>query len=214
MNTYPLESIDHLTENTFRIRIQRPDISIKSGQCFNVGIPLLGINREYSMYSAADSNYLDFLIRSVDGGIISSELQKLKPGDLIEVDGAYGEFCLHEPIDYTQKYLFIATGTGIAPFHSFIQTWKNINYIILHGVRTSAECYDRQDYKKNSYIPCLSSPGKDQEVLRVTDVLPTIELSNNAKVYICGNRNMIVDVFEILHKKGISGDRITTEVFF
>ena len=214
MNTYPLERVEHLTENTFKIRIKRPDILIKSGQCFNVGIPLLGINREYSMYSAADSDYLDFLIRAVNGGIISSELQKLKPGDLVEVDGAYGEFCLNEPIDYSQEYLFIATGTGIAPFHSFVQTWENLNYLILHGVRTKDECYDMSHYKLNSYVPCLSSPGNDEQSIRVTDYLSNIELSSSVKVYICGNRNMIVEVFEILHNKGVSGDRIITEVFF
>jgi ferredoxin/flavodoxin---NADP+ reductase len=214
MNTYPLLSIDHLTEHTFKMRIKRPDISIRSGQCFNIGVPLLGINREYSMYSSADSDYLDFLIRAVDGGIISSELQKLKPGDLVEVDGAYGEFCLNDPTSNNQDYLFIATGTGIAPFHSFIQTWQSLDYIILHGVRTEDECYDINDYEPNSYIPCLSNPGGDKDISRVTDYLSTLELSSSVKVYICGNRNMIVDVFEILHSKGVSGDRIITEVFF
>ena len=136
MNTYPVLDIEHLTNNTFRLRVERPDITIISGQCFNVGIPDLGINREYSMYSSANSKYLDFLIRSVEGGLISSELQKLKPGDLVEVDGAYGEFCLKDPLNKSQDYLFIATGTGIAPFHSFIKTYTKIKYKILHGVKS------------------------------------------------------------------------------
>ena len=214
MNTYPVLDIEHLTKNTFRQRVERPNIEIVSGQCFNVGLPKLGINREYSMYSAADSKYLDFLIRSVEGGMISTELQKLKPGDLVEVDGAYGEFCLKDPLNNDEDYLFIATGTGIAPFHSFIKTWNNIDYKIVHGVRYHNECYDSKDYKNGTYVPCVSQPEDGSEARRVTDHLSCEKISKNTNVYVCGNRAMIVDVFDILHLKGVSGDRVTTEVFF
>ena len=214
MNTYPLVDIEHLSKHTFRIRIDRPDIDIISGQCFNIGLPDLQTNREYSIYSSANSKYLDFLIRAVEGGRISSALQKLKPGDLIEVDGAYGEFCLKNPLKSDQKYLFIATGTGIAPFHSFIETWPNIDYTLLHGVRYGDECYHANAYKKESYIPCISKPADGSKGARVTDYLSNNKLPLNIQIYICGNRNMIVDTFEILHSQGVSSDNITTEVFF
>jgi len=214
MNTYPVLDIEHLSNNTFRLRVERPDIAIISGQCFNVGIPDLGINREYSMYSSADSKYLDFLIRSVDGGLISSELQKLKPGDLVEVDGAYGEFCLKDPLNKSLDYLFIATGTGIAPFHSFIKTYAKIKYKIVHGVRSVDECYNSNDYEDGAYISCISRPNSSDNPRRVTDYLRSSEIPVNTQVYICGNRNMIVDVLDILHAKGVSGDKIITEVFF
>jgi NAD(P)H-flavin reductase len=215
MNTYPLTDIEQLSEHTFRLRVNRPpNMSIKSGQCFNVGLPSIAINREYSMYSSADSEYLDFLIRSVEGGLISPSLKKLKPGDLVEIDGAYGEFCLKDPLNTNQEYLFIATGTGIAPFHSFVQTWPTINYKILHGIRTKSECYNAQDYIQGAYVPCISQPDDNSKGIRVTDYLSTETLSSNVRVYICGNRKMIIEVFEILHAKGISGDQIITEVFF
>ncbi|QZP17288.1 hypothetical protein K6112_04490 [Methylophilales bacterium] len=214
MNTYPLYDIEHLSKHTFRIRIKRPDIDIVSGQCFNIGLPGLQINREYSIYSAADSKYLDFLIRAVEGGQVSSALQKIKPGDLIEVDGAYGEFSLKDPLNNDKEYLFIATGTGIAPFHSFVETWPTINYTLLHGVRYTDECYHSNDYKEGSYIPCISKPADGSKGKRVTDYLSNNKLPLNTQVYICGNRKMIIDTFEILHSKGVSGDKIMTEVFF
>jgi len=214
MNVFPLLDIEHLTEHTFRIRVERPNISIKSGQCFNIGIPGLGVNREYSMYSSEDSPYLDFLIRSVENGVISSNLQKIKPGDLIEIDGAYGEFCLEEPIDEKSEYLFIATGTGIAPFHSFVKTRPHLKYNVVHGVRNINECYHSQDYDQNSYVSCISKPSDNSKGRRVTDYLFENHIPSNVKVYICGNRNMIIDVFELLHSKGIYGDQIKTEVFF
>jgi len=214
MNTYPLLDIEHLTETTFRLRVDRPDIPIRSGQCFNLGIPGFGVNREYSMYSAEDSSYLDFLIRSVDGGLTSTGLQKAQPGDLIEIDGAYGKFCLDDPLNKSNNYLFIATGTGIAPFHSFVETWPSINYKILHGVRTPEERYHMQEYTKDSYIPCISRPKDGTSGKRVTDYLTEYSIPEGTKVYVCGNRNMIIDVFDLLHKKEVFGDQIKTEVFF
>jgi len=214
MNNYPLIDIEHLTSNTFQLRVDKPNFPIKSGQCFNVGLDGLGINREYSMYSSANSKYLDFLIRSTEGNGISSALQKLKAGDMVEIDGAYGEFCLEEPINNNQEYLFIATGTGIAPFHSFIKTWPDINYSLIHGIRYDEEQYHFEDYSQECYLPCISKPSDGKNGLRVTDYLNNNKIPKDVKVYICGNRNMIVDVFNILHSKGVSGDRIITEVFF
>ena len=180
----------------------------------SLGLDSLGINREYSMYSSTDSQHLDFLIRSTKGGVISSALQKLKVGDLIEIDGAYGEFCLDEANNKKQEYLFIATGTGIAPFHSFVQTWPEINYKLVHGIRNEDEQYHFGDYSQGHYFPCISKPNDGSDGFRVTDYLLKNELSKDVFVYICGNRRMIVDVFEILHSKGISSDKIATEVFF
>jgi ferredoxin/flavodoxin---NADP+ reductase len=214
LNTFPLLDIEHLTENTFRLRVERPNIPIKSGQCFNIGIPGLGINREYSMYSSEDSPYLDFLIRSVEDGLISTSLQKCQPGDLIEIDGAYGEFCLERPLNNSNKYLFIATGTGIAPFHSFIETWPDLNYKLLHGVRAKNECYHFQDYCQDSYIPFISQPSNGEKKRRVTDFLSEESILTDTRIYICGNRNMIIDAFELLHLQGVYGDQIKTEVFF
>lgn len=214
MNTLPLIEIEHLTEKTFKLRVERPQIDIISGQCFNVGLPGLQINREYSIYSSANSNYLDFLIRSVDGGIVSSALQKLKPGDLIEIDGAYGDFCLKDPLVNDQQFWFIATGTGIAPFHSFVETWPELDYKLIHGVRYEEECYHFKSYKNGSYIPCISKPSNGSLGTRVTNYLSKSTLPLDAKYYICGNRNMIIETLEILHVKGISGDKIYTEVFF
>jgi ferredoxin/flavodoxin---NADP+ reductase len=214
MNSYPIIDIEHLTKDTFKLRVNNPSFTSRSGQCYNVGLDNLGINREYSMYSSADSDYLDFLIRSTEGGVISSALQKLNVGDYVEIDGAYGEFCLDEPINMKQEYLFIATGTGIAPFHSFIDTWPELNYKLVHGIRYEEEQYHFKDYSKGCYFPCVSKPSDGSEGSRVTDYLLNNELSTDILVYICGNRKMIVDVFNILHSKGIEGDRIVTEVFF
>ncbi len=165
------------------------------------------------MYSGANDEYLEFLIRVVEGGCVSPFIAQLKVGDHLEIDGPYGEFCLREPVSEKQHYLFIASGTGIAPFRSFVRTYQNLDYTILHGIRHAQECYDAKDYPDDRYISCISrnSGGTSQ---RLTDYLRNHPPSPSSVVYLCGNRNMIVDAFEILREHGVPGDNLFTEVFF
>jgi ferredoxin-NADP reductase len=212
MNTYSVLNIEHKTQHTFCLRVERPINQIKSGQCFNVGVSGLDINREYSMYSAADDPYLDFLIRSVDNGLVSSRLQKLSSGDQVEIDGPYGEFCIPED-RLDGKFVFIGSGTGIAPFHSFVKTFPNLNYTIIHGVRYADEVYDFEDYRNGTYFPCISKNTNDKSY-RVTDFLRSNPISKDSIVYLCGNRNMIIDAVQILLDQGVNGNHIISEVFF
>lgn len=214
MANYKIQKIEHLAENTFLVRADRPSVPIKAGQCFNVGIPGDGVNREYSMYSGANDDYIEFLIRRVEGGCVSPRLEKLKPGDRLEIDGPYGEFCLKGPIDVHRHHLFLATGTGIAPFHSFFKTFPKLNFTILHGVRYPEETYHATDYPEGRYIPCITRNSRGRACSRLTDYLEGFSVSPDSAVYLCGNRNMIVDAFEMLRNKGISGDNLFTEVFF
>jgi ferredoxin--NADP+ reductase len=213
MPTFKVIENRSLTSDTFVLRTERPPQVIKAGQCFSVGTSSLGINREYSMYSGSDDHYLDFLIRKVADGRVSSKLHSLSPGELVEIGGPYGEFCLTET-HIENKYLFIASGTGIAPFHSFVKTFPELKYEILHGVRHENEKYDFEAYQNGSYFPAISRPTKGGNGQRVTDLLLARDFDPKEKVYLCGNRSMIIDCVEILRNRGISGDSIFMETFF
>lgn len=206
--------INHLTESTVLLRTERPQVEIVAGQCFSVGVPGSGINREYSMYSAADAPYLDFLIKVIDGGCVSPILQKLHVGDAVEIDGPYGDFCLKEDAIEGRQFVFLATGTGIAPFHSFSLTYPTLSYTVLHGIREPNEQYGSADFRPGSYIPCISRNYQNKTGFRLTDYISSNPINTNSIVYLCGNRNMIVDALEILREQGIPGDNLITEVFF
>lgn len=214
MKPFKVIAVEHLTKDTFRLRTERPEVPILAGQCFNVGILGESINREYSMYSDANGGYLDFLIKVVEDGSLTPQLQKIKVGDLVEIDGPYGQFYLHNPLDKSKKYTFLATGTGIAPFHSFISTYPSLNYRLIHGVRYPNEQYDFKDYSDEQYIPCISKNIGGSKSMRLTDFLKENPVGADEIVYLCGNRNMIVDAFEILRDQGVPGDNLFTEVFF
>jgi len=214
MKQYKVIKIERLTKNIINVRAERPNVTIHAGQCFNVGIPGAGVNREYSMYSGADDPYVDFLIREVENGLVSSKIGKLNTGDKLEIDGPYSEFGLKDPLNEKLNYLFVSSGTGIAPFHSFVKTYPKLKYKLLHGIRLESEQCHAEDYAEGSYVPCISQPDGGKRGVRVTDYLREHPADPSSIVYLCGNRNMIVDVFEILREQGVSGDNIFTEVFF
>ena len=56
-------STRELTSDTFVLRTERPQGPIRAGQCFNLGTPNEKINREYSMYSDAAANFIEFIIK-------------------------------------------------------------------------------------------------------------------------------------------------------
>jgi ferredoxin--NADP+ reductase len=213
MSTFKVLQNRHLTDETFVLRTERPPEEIKAGQCFSVGTRRLAINREYSMYSSANDDFIDFLVRKVENGRVSSELQALLTGDEVEIGGPYGEFCLEEPIK-GKKYLFIASGTGIAPFHSYVKTFPELDYEILHGVRHEEEKYDFQDYSPERYSAAISQPRSGLQGVRVSDLLVKRRFDPSEIVYLCGNRAMIIDCVEILRNKGIRGDSLFMETFF
>lgn len=197
------------------LTVERPDVHIKSGQCFNIGMQGSGVNREYSMYSDANANYIQFIIREVENGIVSSQLRKLTPNQTIALAGPYGEFCIENSLEVKVKHFtFIATGTGIAPFRSFVKTFPAINYQLVHGIRTLEERYHFEEYDSKNYKPCISRPIDDSEPCYVTDYLRKNPLNKETTVYICGNRKMITDVFDLCRLQGINGDNLFTEVFF
>jgi ferredoxin--NADP+ reductase len=215
MPTYKVLSNRHLTQDTFVLRTERPNVKILAGQCFSLGTKELAINREYSMYSAADDPYVDFLIRKVPGGRVSSTLMDLVGGDDIEIGGPYGNFCLNPSSLGNSKYLFISTGTGIAPFHSYSLTFPNLKFELLHGIRFEEEMYDREDYPEGAYKPSISKPRSDAtQMSRVTDALLNRDFDSSELIYLCGNRSMIIDCVSQLRNEGINGDSIFTETFF
>jgi len=202
-----------LTKNTYNLRIERNNLIFKAGQLINVGIPGVGVNREYSIYSGLNENFIDILIREVEGGVVSVALKNSKPGDFVEVHGPYGEFWLTNAVE-SRSYLFIATGTGIAPFHCFVKSYPHLKYKVLQGVRFLNECYDKSDYKPGQYVGCVSKEQGGDFFGRVTDYLKVNKVSPETITYLCGNRSMIIEVYGILRGQGVPSSNIFTEVFF
>src|SRR2546422_6736717 len=76
------------------------------------------ISRAYSIASPpGDDNRFALCLNRVQEGFMSNFLCDMKEGDEIHCQGPFGDFILRPPLRDT---VFIATGTGIAPFRSML----------------------------------------------------------------------------------------------
>lgn len=207
-------SLTELVPNTFILRTERTSEFLIAGQCFSIGTSDLAINREYSIYSGVHEDYFEFLIRRVEGGAVSQALCSLTPNTYVDIWGPFGKFIIDENQIDSQKFIFISTGTGIAPFNSFVNSYPTLNYILLHGVRTDEEVHPDSRFKPETYFACVSQSKNEMRRMRVTKMLQKFEFSENHTFYLCGNQSMISESIALLRQREINGDRIFTETFF
>ena len=211
---HKLIDIRDLSSSAYVIRLERKNIFFKAGQCFNLGIKGSGVNREYSIYSGENDPYLEFLIKEIRDGTVSPALRKVAKGTEIELHGPYGSFTI-DPNQINQgQFLLIATGTGIAPFHSFVQTHPKLNHQIIFGIRTLSEQYDLPDYDTSKIVYCVSKELWEGFNGRVTSYLKNKSLNKNNICYLCGNPKMIHTVYDLLRENGFSANQIFSEAFF
>lgn len=223
MNTEPLtktgtlkvKSIRELTPSAYVLRFNRNNIPFRAGQHILLGRKDDIQAREYSVYSAEKDDFFEVLIKEVKDGNVSRELKKLKPGDDLNFENPVGYFSLKEEDIAGRKFLFIASGTGIAPFHSFVRSYPGLDYKLLHGIRIAEEAYDRQDYDKTRLVTCTSRDSKGDFHGRVTDYLKKYPVTDkNTLCFFCGNCEMIHEAYDILLQQGIPSGNLHAEVYF
>ena len=208
-----IENIRKLTDPAYVMSMSRGSFDFVSGQYIRIGFPGELEKREYSIYSGENDNHLEVLIREVDNGYLSKALMQSEKGQNIELDGPYGFFTL-SPEEKMEELVFIASGTGISPFHSFVRSNPNLNFQLIHGIRFGNERYDQDHYPSDKYIACTSQDKKGNFNGRVTEYLLSQKLNEKANYFLCGNSNMIHEVMDILTDKNIPLERIRTEVYF
>lgn len=213
-NYYKVQQIKNLTESTFLLRLPKSRFKFEAGQHISLSIAGDYQSREYSIYSAEEADFLDVLVKEVEGGYFSPKLKHLKKGDMVEVHGPFGRFALDTKKLDTHQHIFVASGTGIAPFHSMVKSYPGLDYKIILGVRYANEAYEREEYENDRFFLCTSRDESGDYKGRLTGYLKEAEFEKNSCFYLCGNSDMIFDAMEILKEKGFSRDDVNVEVYF
>jgi len=207
-----------VSPSAFVVRLERDGLIFRPGQWINVGRGGSLQRREYTIYSPPAEDFLEILVKEVEGGAVSRDLHACRPGDALEVDGPHGSFCI-EPQERPGKFLFIGTGTGVSPFHCLALSHPGIDYQLLHGVRTPREMYDHDVFEPGRLIPCISGAGqaaaeKKAYAGRVTSYLHQHPVEAGSACYLCGNSDMIYECYAMLRGFGVPASRIFAEVYF
>lgn len=203
-----------VSPTTYVLRFQRNGIPFHAGQFLVVGELGKPQRRKYSIYSSEQDDFFEILVKVVENGAVSNELKQVFIGEKLTVLGPKGKFGPKKQDIPMRKYLFISTGTGISPFRSIINSNHGIEYTLLHGIRTIDEAYGREYIPEDRYITCISREKGGAYHGRVTEYLQMIPVEEYQEFYLCGNRDMIEGVKQILQDRGVSEERIFTEVYF
>lgn len=171
--------------------------------------------RAFSVASAPGEKKVTFLIKHNDGGHVSDFLERAQVGAQLEGGTALGRFLVH-PDDSAR--VFIATGTGLAPIMSFIESGflsGEVPTKMLFGVRDRAHLFWEKKMPRDARIT-FSRPDNSWKGLRgrVTEHVPAL-LSKmpNATWYICGNPEMVKEVRAQLLAAQIPPADIHFEIF-
>jgi ferredoxin-NADP reductase len=81
------------------------------------------IGRAFSIANEPPSTYFEFMIAMIHGQM-TSKLEQANAGDVYYISAPYGQFKFD--INSCKKPLFIAGGTGIAPFFSMLRFAKSV----------------------------------------------------------------------------------------
>ncbi len=205
-----------ISDGLHLLRFERLIRDFIPGQHIEVSIHGKSMRRAYSICNGAKDPFIEILIKRVPGGQLSPGLCDLKTGDSILYSDATGYF---RPKENNKKHYFIANGSGIAPFLSFIKSNKDsekFDFQIIHGLPTVYQ-YDKI-LKINSipiekYISCTSKDQSGYFSGRITKYLEQNNLPS-ANYYLCGSIGMIYEVMDILKNNNIDDEQILTEVYY
>lgn len=205
-----------LSPKTFEIELTRPQpFTFMPGQYIRLGCD--NIERDYSLVSAPGDDTIRLCIRHRRQGGMSDLLAAAEPGRRFHFSGPAGYFTFRFS---DRPAVFVATGTGIAPFVSMVRTGLK-GFYLLHGVQQPSELYYRPlfESKGPSYVPCLSGKVSAVEAPEnaflglVTGCLEQRFRQQPYDFYLCGRKEMIRDV-TLLADDIFPGSHVYTEIFY
>jgi ferredoxin-NADP reductase len=226
-----LENIQE-TPTVYLLRLQRTDgkpLEFIAGQWVLARVEKDGgdVRRAYSVASPPHvKDHFELCIKRVEGGEMSPILTSMKEGEIFDCAGPYGKFVLVNPLE-TDVY-FIATGTGIAPFRSMIDTifhnGTDVNVHLFFGVRNEEQIIYGDHFSKLAeehdnfeYVVTLSRPSpewKGEKGYVQSLVKKYISGYYGEEVYICGIPEMVDEVKGMFLSMGCPKEKVHTEKWY
>lgn len=209
----------------FSVKVDDPaQLSYLAGQYVNVSVPGTTQTRSYSFSSMPKGGEAEFLVRNIPGGQMSGYLASLaKPGDALTLTGPNGAFYLR---DATRPLLFLAGGTGLAPFLAMLDVLKGRNVKqpvhMIYGVTRDEDLVhvDRlaafaAAIPGFTFTTVVADPESGHARKGyVTHHLPDAALHDgNVDVYLCGPPPMVDAVRAYLADKGVKPANFYFEKF-
>jgi len=181
------------------------------------------IRRSYSIASTANQKEISLLIKRFENGKMSDYwFNQAKENDLLRVEGPKGTFFLR---DNLKPLLFLATGTGIAPIMSILNSLDNDSSFqqqqsisVFWGNRFTDDFVWQPKFKKLKveFIEACSKPKDDWA--GATGYVQDIAIQKqpglvNFAVYACGSNAMIQSAKQSFAELGLPDNQFYSDAF-
>lgn len=231
-------------EILFSLKVDVELNDFTAGQFTSLALEIDGerVARPYSFISAPGVSPIEFFFYTATDGLLSNELVKLKVGDSLWVKQQPNGFFVLDEIPEAKDLWMFATGTGIAPFMSILETeepWQRFERTVLvQAVRSKSDLlYQEQiqaiqsrhpeQFKHQAFvsretvegtlggrIPAAIENGKLEQSLDLKLNL------TDSQIMLCGNPGMVKEASDVLKNRGFTKNRrrtpgqITTENYW
>ena len=126
-----------------------------AGQVVAIAIIENAEPRLYSIASGNQDDMISLLYNVKQDGELSPDLAEINSGDTLFVSAPFGSF-----FGTTEPAVFIASGTGVAPFASMLRSGMTENKTLIHGGRILESFYFKDELTdilgEENYIRCCS----------------------------------------------------------
>lgn len=222
------------TDSLFSVQVQADVEPFQAGQFTKLAM-VIGdefVERPYSYVNPPGAGTLEFYFVTVPGGPLTQKLIGLHSADVLWVKRKPAGFLILNEVPSSTHLWLLATGTGIGPFLSILQTaepWQRFERIVLvHAVRFAAELSFReiidslrlQHPEQFDFVPFVSREETDFALPgRVPAAITSQALEQAAglaiqpdlsQVMLCGNPAMVDDTSKILQARGLLRNRRRT----
>ena len=219
--------VDRLSPSSiaFALRLEAGrELGFLPGQYANLGVPGTGETRAYSFSSLPRDGVVEFFVRNIPGGRMSSYLAgRAAPGDAVSFTGPVGSFYLRPLV---RPALFLAGGTGLAPFLAMLERLEETGFAhpvrLVYGVTNDADLVlvDRLEAVAArqplfSFATVVADPAtRHPRQGYVTQHLTADDLNGgDVDVYLCGPPAMVDAVRGHFRNAGVTPASFHTEKF-
>ncbi len=217
-----IEAIEHETRDAATVVI-RPGRSWRPhtpGQYVRIGIDVDGVRqwRAYSITSdlTRTDGCISVTVKAIPNGVVSNHLvHRAKPGTVVQLDQATGEFCL--PAQVPAKALFVTAGSGITPVMGILRNHADelTDVVLVHSAPTAEDVVFGPELRR------MAAEGRIRLVEQHTDTAGMLDPAAIAGLvpdwieratWACGPVGMLEALEEHWEAAGVA-DRLYTERF-
>ena len=220
-----LRSVEKLSETAIAFTLDAPsDLAFLPGQYVNLLLPGTDQRRSYSFSSAPGEAAMSFLVRDIPRGLMSTWLRETaQPGTAMEFTGPAGSFYLRE---VKRPVLFLAGGTGLAPFLSMLGVLAQRGcpqpMHLVYGVTNDADLVGVAELESFAaripgftFSTCIAAEGSahPRKGYVTAHVAPEHLNGGEVDIYLCGPPPMVDAVRGWLGAQGVTPANFYYEKF-